>query len=88
MWSQVGRLSRWETDTDSWAIFLQGTFDITDNLSLTAGVRYTEETKETYAMTKISSSATGLANPLPYSENISPLDPRFFGVTLLETPKR
>jgi len=84
MWSQVGRLSRWETDTDSWAIFLQGTFDITDNLSLVAGVRYTEETKETYAMTRISSSATGLANPLPYSENISPLDPRFFGVTLLE----
>ena len=45
MWSQVGRLSRWQQETESWAVFLQGTFNITDNLSITAGVRYTEETK-------------------------------------------
>ncbi len=77
MWSQTGRLSRWETDTDSWSIFLQGTFDITDRLSLTAGVRYTEETKETYAMTRISASAYGLENPLPYPEQMSPTDPLY-----------
>ena len=82
MWSQTGRLSRWETDTDSWAIFLQGTFDITDNLSLTAGVRYTEETKETYAMTRISASAYGLENPLPYPETMSPTDPLYVPNTL------
>ena len=77
MWSQTGRLSRWDTDTDSWSIFLQGTFDITDQLSLTAGVRYTEETKETYAMTRISASAYGLENPLPYPEQMSPTDPLY-----------
>ena len=77
MWSQTGRLSRWDTDTDSWSIFLQGTFDITDRLSLTAGVRYTEETKETYAMTRISASAYGLENPLPYPEQMSPTDPLY-----------
>ncbi len=32
-------------DNDSIAVFAQGTFDITDQLSLTAGVRYTEDTK-------------------------------------------
>ncbi len=77
MWSQTGRLSRWDTDTDSWSIFLQGTFDITDRLSLTAGVRYTEETKETYAMTRISASAYGLENPLPYPEEMSPTNPLY-----------
>jgi len=32
--------------TESWALFAQGTFDITDRLRLTAGLRYTEEEKE------------------------------------------
>ncbi len=32
-------------DNDNWAAFTQWTFDVTDALSLTAGVRYTEETK-------------------------------------------
>jgi iron complex outermembrane receptor protein len=82
MWSQTGRISRWETDTDSWSIFLQGTFDITDRLSLTAGVRYTEETKETYAMTRISASAYGLDNPLPYPETMSPTNPLYVPNTL------
>lgn len=30
----------------SWAVFAQGTYDLTDRLSLTAGGRYTEEKKE------------------------------------------
>ncbi|MBM4269884.1 MAG: TonB-dependent receptor [Deltaproteobacteria bacterium] len=33
------------TDNNDWALFGQGTVDITDWFSLTAGVRYTEETK-------------------------------------------
>jgi iron complex outermembrane receptor protein len=32
-------------DNDNWAAFTQWTFDVTDALSLTAGLRYTEETK-------------------------------------------
>ncbi len=34
-----------QIDNDNWAAFTQWTFDVTDALSLTAGVRYTEETK-------------------------------------------
>ena len=33
-------------DNESKAVFAQGTFDITSQLSLTAGVRYTDEEKE------------------------------------------
>ncbi len=36
---------RAQIDNDNWALFTQWTFDVTDALSLTAGVRYTEETK-------------------------------------------
>ena len=61
MWSQVGRLSRWQQETESWAVFLQGTFNITDNLTLTAGVRYTEEDKSADAQTWLNSTAQGLA---------------------------
>jgi iron complex outermembrane receptor protein len=32
-------------DNENWAAFTQWTYDITDALSLTAGIRYTEETK-------------------------------------------
>ncbi|MGZ8310776.1 MAG: TonB-dependent receptor [Allosphingosinicella sp.] len=32
-------------DTEAWAAFTQWTFDVTDALSLTAGIRYTDETK-------------------------------------------
>ncbi|MEC8470889.1 MAG: TonB-dependent receptor, partial [Pseudomonadota bacterium] len=41
----LGRVSRWEQDTEAWAVFFQGTYDISDNLSLTAGFRYTKEEK-------------------------------------------
>lgn len=62
MWSQVGRVSNWKQDTDSWAVFFQGTYNLTDELSLTAGVRYTEEDKEAYAKTDLVSNTSGLAN--------------------------
>ena len=48
-------------ETESWAVFLQGTFNITDNLSVTAGVRYTEEEKSADAQTWLNSTAQGLA---------------------------
>lgn len=34
------------SDNESWAIFAQGSFDITENLSLTGGLRYTDESRE------------------------------------------
>ena len=68
MWSTVGRLSEWSQDTESWAVFAQGTFNITDNLSLIAGVRYTEETKEADAQTWLNSTAQGLATKTLYPE--------------------
>ena len=56
----------WQQDTESWAVFLQGTFNITENLSITAGVRYTEETKEVDAQTWLNSTAQGLATKTAY----------------------
>ncbi|MEZ5475768.1 MAG: TonB-dependent receptor [Steroidobacteraceae bacterium] len=39
-------IAREEMTTDSYAAFVSGTYEITDRLSLTAGLRYTRETKE------------------------------------------
>ncbi len=60
---RAGRVSHWEQDTEAWAVFFQGTYDISDNLSLTAGFRYTEEEKAAHAKTDITAGATGLATP-------------------------
>ena len=40
------RVTQFEQQTDAWAIFAQGTFNVTDKLRVTAGGRYTDETKE------------------------------------------
>ncbi len=44
--NQISRNHDFNQKTESWALFAQGTFDITDRLRLTAGLRYTEEEKE------------------------------------------
>jgi iron complex outermembrane receptor protein len=69
---QVGRVSNWRQETDAWAVFFQGTYEISDKLSLTAGVRYTEEEKTVHAQTDLSISNTGLATPSanPYAAAI------------------
>ncbi|MFT6034251.1 MAG: iron complex outermembrane receptor protein [Arenicella sp.] len=61
--NQIARVSNWKQDTSAWAVFLQGEYQINDNWSLTAGVRYTEEDKDANAVTRISNDAGGLANP-------------------------
>lgn len=63
MWNQLGRLSNWKQDTDSWAVFFQGTYQLTDELSLTAGVRYTEEDKKAHAAADLITDFTGLTTP-------------------------
>jgi len=63
--NQAGRVSNWRQDTDAWAVFFQGEYQITDTLTLTAGLRYTEEDKDVVASTRITTDATGLATPNP-----------------------
>lgn len=63
--NQIGRLSNWKQETNSWAVFLQGEYQINDNWTFTAGVRYTEETKDADASVRITNDAGGLANPSP-----------------------
>ncbi len=63
MWNQAGRVSEYNLDTDTMAVFLQGTYNLSDTLTLTAGVRYTEEDKEAFAKADLTASYTGLATP-------------------------
>ena len=62
---KVARISTWKQDTESWALFFQGKYDLTDNLTLTAGVRYTEEDKTAHAKMDLTTNSTGLANANP-----------------------
>ena len=41
----VAPIQNYDPEGDSWAVFAQGTFDVTDRFRLNAGVRYTEDTK-------------------------------------------
>ncbi|MDC0088772.1 TonB-dependent receptor [Porticoccaceae bacterium] len=63
LWLSAGRVSNWEQDTDAWAVFFQGTYNLTEKLSLTAGVRYTEEDKSVTAYAKNTEGFTGIATP-------------------------
>ena len=62
-WREAGRVSFWETDTNSKAVFYQGTFNLTDTVSLTAGARYTEEDKRAYKIAQNTTSVGGLGIP-------------------------
>ncbi|MEL7043101.1 MAG: TonB-dependent receptor [Pseudomonadota bacterium] len=39
------RVTQFEQETDAWAVFAQGTFEVNDRLRVTVGGRYTDETK-------------------------------------------
>jgi outer membrane receptor protein involved in Fe transport len=43
---QIARNHHYELDSESWAGFAQGTFNFTEDLRLTLGVRYTKEDKD------------------------------------------
>ncbi len=58
----TNRLSYWQQDTKSTAAFFQGTYQVNADWSVTAGVRYTEETKDVVAYTELGQTATGLGN--------------------------
>jgi iron complex outermembrane receptor protein len=60
---RAGRISNWSQDTNSRAVFYQGTFNLTDSVAITAGARYTEEEKRGHAMMAHSTNSTGIATP-------------------------
>ena len=64
MWNQAGRVSYYNQETDTTAAFFQGTYQLRDDLTLTAGVRYTEEEKKAIARADLVSAHTGLATPM------------------------
>jgi iron complex outermembrane receptor protein len=60
---RAGRISNWTQDTNSRAVFFQGTYDLTDSVAITAGARYTEEEKRSHALMDLTTNTTGLATP-------------------------
>ena len=60
---RAGRISNWTQDTNSRAVFYQGTFNLTDSVALTAGARYTEEEKRSHALMDLTTNTTGDATP-------------------------
>lgn len=67
-------------DHESVAVFAQGTFDITERLHLTAGIRWTEDTKDFIVDPGIQTAKPILAPPAPAS-GVVLIDP---GTTTLE----
>ena len=61
--NQIARNHIYKLDSESWALFAQGTFNLTDAFRVTVGVRYTEETKDVKSNQFLSDSNTGLSNP-------------------------
>lgn len=57
---QAGRNHLYELDSDSWAAFFQGTYNVSDTLRVTVGIRYTEENKEVYSRQFLVEDAFGL----------------------------
>jgi iron complex outermembrane receptor protein len=60
---RIGRNHHYDLDSDSWAIFGQGTYNIADDWRLTLGLRYTEETKDVKSRQFLSDTNTGMGVP-------------------------
>jgi iron complex outermembrane receptor protein len=61
---QVSRNHNFTQDTESWAVFAQGSYDLTDALRVTVGVRYTEEEKDAVSDQKLGDSFCGMTGNL------------------------
>ena len=61
--NQLGRDHFYSLDSESYALFAQGTFNLSDTLRLTLGVRYTEEEKEVVSTQFLSDSISGIGIP-------------------------
>jgi iron complex outermembrane recepter protein len=60
---QIARSHHYKVDSDSWAVFFQGTFHLSDNWRLTPGLRYTEESKDASSTQFLSDSIMGIGVP-------------------------
>jgi outer membrane receptor protein involved in Fe transport len=60
---QAGRNHHYELDSDSWAVFGQGTFNISDTFRVTVGLRYTEESKDVISTQFLSDDIMGMGTP-------------------------
>ncbi len=58
--NQISRNHDYALDTESWALFGQGTFNFTDTLRLTVGLRYTQESKDVVSTQRLGDSNCGL----------------------------
>ena len=61
--NQIARSHAYSQDSDSWAVFGQGTFNLSDSLRVTVGLRYTEENKDVETSQFLSDDNTGLSTP-------------------------
>ena len=61
MFNAMGAMLDWTQDTESQAIFAQVSYDISDSLNLTLGLRYTEEDKDVVAITDVTYDSTSRA---------------------------
>ncbi|MFK8018432.1 MAG: TonB-dependent receptor [Pseudomonadales bacterium] len=55
----IGRNHRYALDSDSWALFFQGTYNVSDSLRVTLGLRYTEENKDVDSQQFLTDSILG-----------------------------
>jgi iron complex outermembrane recepter protein len=60
---QIRRTHDYKLDSDSWALFAQGTFNLTEVVRLTLGLRYTEENKDVTSSQFLSDDIDGLDVP-------------------------
>lgn len=61
--NQIARNHHYQLDSDSLAAFFQGTINFRDDLRLTLGLRYTEESKDVVSTQFLSDDLTGLNTP-------------------------
>jgi len=61
--NQIARNHYYQLDSNSLAVFGQGTFNISDSFRVTVGLRYTEENKDVESVQFLSDQNTGLGVP-------------------------
>lgn len=62
--NQIARTHAYQLDSDSWAAFGQGTFNISDSFRVTVGLRYTEEIKRWIPLSFFPMSIRGWIHPV------------------------
>ena len=62
---QIARDHYYNLESESWAVFGQGTFNLSDTFRLTVGLRYTEEEKEVVSNQFLSDSVMGINAGVP-----------------------